>query len=76
MAYGDADYYSLNEIQLSYYDEALTDMIIGASAAGLGVILTVVGIVLFPPAEEDDGATVSLAPVINNNPGMVVRVSY
>ena len=76
-AYGDEpDYGTLYLNSYDAYDDALTDLIIGAGAAGLGVILTTVGILLFPPKTDKDGSTVSFSPIISDNPGMVVRVSY
>ena len=75
-AFGEADYEGLHDLSLDAYDNAVIDLAIGAGAAGLGAILTVVGIILFPPPEDKGGTEVSLSPVISNNPGMVVRVSY
>ncbi len=76
LAYGDdADYTGLYNASADAYDKAFLDFVIGAGAAGLGVVLTTVGIILFPP-KEDKGTELSFMPVISDNPGMVLRVSY
>ena len=74
-AFGEADYEALYNISLDAYDNATLDLAIGAGAAGLGIILTTVGIMLFPPP-QDDTPVVSFSPVLSDNPGIVVRVSY
>ncbi len=76
LAYGDeADYTGLYNASADAYRTAFLDFVIGAGAAGLGVVLTTVGIILFPP-KEDKGTELSFMPVISDNPGMVLRVSY
>lgn len=74
-AYGEAEYTDLYNASANAYDEAMLDLIIGASAVGVGAILTTIGIILFPSSSED-GSTVSFSPILTKNPGMLVRVSY
>ena len=71
-----ADFEVLYADRLTAYDAAQKDMLIGSIAAGAGIILTAVGIILFPPPAENSGTEISMAPVVTGNPGLIVRVSY
>ncbi|MBI9106954.1 MAG: hypothetical protein JEZ04_09440 [Spirochaetales bacterium] len=71
-----SDFTTLFDARQSAYDTAFADLIIGASAAGAGLILTTIGIILFMPPAEDADSLVSVVPIISDKPGIVVRVSY
>ena len=68
-------YDSYYDASVAAYDAAMFDLIAGAASAGVGLVLTAVGLLSFP-APDSQGTAVSLLPVPGRNPGMLVRVSY
>ncbi len=57
-------------------DAAFNDFLIGSIAAGAGVVLTTVGIILFANDSAPETSNIAFSPVVGNNPGLLVRVSY
>lgn len=75
-AYGDEiEYEALYNASSDAYGGVLLDFIVGSSAVVVGAALTTVGIIMFP-SPSDKVVAFSMSPVIYNNPGIVVRVSY